>query len=299
MQIKKIGIAGAGTMGHGIAQVCAQAGFSVVLRDVDGAKLEKQLSRVAAVFDKLVEKQKMTADDKAKALGNIKITTEIADFKDCDLVIEAIFENAAKKLELIDSLNKVMRDDAIFASNTSSISLTLLAARYKKPVNAVGMHFFNPVPLMKLVEVISAAQTATETEQAVFALAERLGKTPAKVKDVAGFAVNRVLIPMMNEAIFAVYEGVADVESLDRCVQLGANHPMGPLTLADFVGLDVLLDVLEVFQRELGAERYRQCPLLKKLVEAGHLGRKSGKGFYDYTAKDKVTVNDAVTRFRS
>lgn len=298
MEIKKIGVAGAGTMGHGIAQICAQSGFTVVLRDVDMTKLEKQLGRIAQSYDKLIEKQKITADDKIKALARIKITTNMGDFSDCDLVIEAIFENAAKKLELIDELNKVMRDDAIFASNTSSISLTLLAARYKNPARAMGMHFFNPVPLMKLVEIISAAQTGPETEKAVFALAEKLGKVPAKVKDVAGFAVNRVLIPMMNEAVFAVYEGVADVESLDRCVQLGANHPMGPLTLADFVGLDVLLDVLEVFQRELGAERYRQCPLLKKLVEAGHIGRKSGKGFYDYTVNPPV-VNDAVKRFRA
>lgn len=298
MSIQKIGIAGAGTMGHGIAQVCAQSGFSVVLRDVSREKLEKQLGRIAAVFDKLIEKQKMTAQGKAEALGRITISTEIKAFADCDLVIEAIFENAAKKLELIDELNKVMKDSAIFASNTSSISLTLLATRYKNPANAIGMHFFNPVPLMKLVEVISALQTSPETEQAVFALAEKLGKSPAKVRDVAGFAVNRVLIPMMNEAVFAVYEGVADIESLDRCVQLGANHPMGPLTLADFVGLDVLLDVLDVFQKELGPERYRQCPLLKKLVEAGHLGRKSGKGFYDYTT-NPVTVNEAVKRFRS
>jgi 3-hydroxybutyryl-CoA dehydrogenase len=298
MSIQKIGIAGAGTMGHGIAQVCAQSGFSVVLRDVSREKLEKQLGRIAAVFDKLIEKQKMTAQGKAEALGRITISTEIKAFADCDLVVEAIFENAAKKLELIDELNKVMKDSAIFASNTSSISLTLLATRYKNPANAIGMHFFNPVPLMKLVEVISALQTSPETEQAVFALAEKLGKSPAKVRDVAGFAVNRVLIPMMNEAVFAVYEGVADIDSLDRCVQLGANHPMGPLTLADFVGLDVLLDVLDVFQKELGPERYRQCPLLKKLVEAGHLGRKSGKGFYDYTT-NPVTVNEAVKRFRS
>lgn len=298
MEIKKIGVAGAGTMGHGIAQICAQSGFNVVLRDVSREKLDKQLGRIAAGFDKLVEKQKMTADAKASALSRITVTTEIKDFASCDLVIEAIFENAAKKLELIDELNKVMKDGAIFASNTSSISLTLLATRYKNPANAIGMHFFNPVPLMKLVEVISALQTSAATENAVLGLAEKLGKSPAKVRDVAGFAVNRVLIPMMNEAVFAVYEGVADVESLDRCVQLGANHPMGPLTLADFVGLDVLLDVLDVFQRELGPERYRQCPLLKKLVEAGHLGRKSGKGFYDYTT-NPVTVNEAVKRFRS
>lgn len=298
MDIKKIGIAGAGTMGHGIAQVCAQAGYQVVLRDINLPKIDKQVVRIGTGFDKLVEKQKMTADEKAKAMSRIQATTNLNDFRDCDLVIEAIFENAAKKLELIGELNEIVGDHCIFASNTSSISLSLLAARYKNPAKAIGMHFFNPVPLMKLVEVISAVQTAPETEQTIFALAEKLGKVPARVKDVAGFAVNRVLIPMINEAIFALYEGVADAENLDRCVQLGANHPMGPLTLADFVGLDVLLDVLEVFQRELGPDRYRPCPLLRKLVEAGHFGRKTGKGIFDYSNKDKVVTNEAVVRFR-
>jgi 3-hydroxybutyryl-CoA dehydrogenase len=281
--VKKIGILGAGTMGHGIALIAAQAGFDVVLVDVSQKTIEKQVDRIKKGFDKLVEKQKISADDKSQAVSRIKPSTSVQDVKDCDYVIEAITENIEKKRELVQSLNEVLSDTAILASNTSSISLTLLASYFKKPQNVVGMHFFNPVPVMKLVEIISALQTSKETESTAYALAEKLGKVPARVKDCAGFAVNRILIPMINEAAYALYEGVADAKTIDTCMQLGANHPMGPLTLADFVGLDVLVGALEVFQRDLGQERYKVCPLLRKLVEAGHLGRKTGKGFFDYT----------------
>jgi 3-hydroxybutyryl-CoA dehydrogenase len=281
--VKTIGIIGAGTMGHGIALVAAQGGFDVVLVDVSQKTIEKQVDRIKKGLEKLVEKQKISLQDKDQAVNRIKASISLADVKGCDLVIEAITENIEKKRELLSALNEVMSDTAILASNTSSISLTLLASFYKKPQNVVGMHFFNPVPVMKLVEIISALQTSKETETTTFALAEKLGKVPARVKDSAGFAVNRILIPMINEAAFALYEGVADAKTIDTCMQLGANHPMGPLTLADFVGLDVLVGALEVFQRDLGQERYKVCPLLRKLVEAGHLGRKTGKGFFDYT----------------
>lgn len=281
-EIKMVGIIGAGTMGHGIAQVAAQAGYHVILRDINSQKLTKQVDKIAASLAKLVEKQKITEVDKKDALARIKTTQTLDDLAPCHLVIEAITENIDNKVALMSELNQILSDTCLVASNTSSISLTLLASKYKKPGNVVGMHFFNPVPVMKLVEIISALQTAPETESVAFAVAEKLGKSPARIKDIAGFAVNRILIPMLNEAMYALYEGVADAKTIDMAMQLGTNQPMGPLTLADFVGLDVLLGVMEVFQRDLSPERYRPCPLLRKLVEAGHLGRKTGRGFFEY-----------------
>ena len=283
--IKTVGVVGAGAMGHGIAQVCAQAGYHIILRDIDAQKLTKQVGKIEAGFAKLVEKQKMTELDKKDSLARIKTTQNLKDLAPCDLVIEAITEKIDSKVALVMELSQVLSDTCILASNTSSISLTLLASKYKKPQNMIGMHFFNPVPVMKLVEIISALQTSPDVESTAFAIAEKLGKTPAKVKDIAGFVVNRILLPMLNEAMYALYEGVADAKTIDMAMQLGTNHPMGPLTLADFVGLDVLLGVMEVFQRDLSPERYRPCPLLRKLVEAGHLGRKTGRGFFDYSAK--------------
>lgn len=280
--INKIAVIGAGTMGHGIAQVAAQSGYDVVLRDVKEDKLKKQFGKIEASLSKLVEKQKITDADKTTTIKHIQPTTDLSLAKDCDLVIEAITECVNEKSSLLVELSQILRDDALVATNTSSISVTLLAAKYKNPKNVIGMHFFNPVPVMKLVEVIPALQTQAETVATVTMVCEKLGKTACQVRDIAGFAVNRILVPMLNEAAYALYEGIADAKTIDTTMKLGANHPMGPLELADFVGLDVLLAVLEVYQKNLDPTRYKPCPLLRKLVEAGHLGRKTGRGFFEY-----------------
>ncbi len=284
-EIKKIGIIGTGTMGHGIAQVAAQSGFQVVTKDVSEDKTKKAVQKIEGSLSKLVEKQKIAADVKDHTLKNINVVGDLSAFKDCDLIIEAITENPQAKQDLFRQLNEVLKPGAIVATNTSSISITLLASGLKDPSKFVGMHFFNPVPVMKLVEIIAGIQTSEETLKAVTDVSVKLGKTPARVKDSAGFAVNRILIPMINEAVYALYEGVADAKAIDTVMQLGANHPMGPLTLADFVGLDVLLAALEVMQNDLGEAKYQPCPLLRKMVEAGYLGRKTGRGFFDYTQK--------------
>lgn len=285
MVIQKIGVIGTGTMGHGIAQVAAQSGYQCFIIDTSDELVKKAVSKIDSSLSKLVEKQKIEASVKENTVKNITVVTDLTAFKECDLIIEAITENTEKKQKIFKQLGEIIKPDTIVASNTSSISITLLAAGLKNPANFVGMHFFNPVPLMKLVEIIAGLQTSEETIKAVTEVAQKLGKTPARVKDSAGFAVNRILIPMINEAIYALYEGVADAKTIDVVMQLGANHPMGPLTLADFVGLDVLLAALEVMQSDLGEAKYQPCPLLRKMVEAGYLGRKSGRGFFDYRQK--------------
>ena len=282
MEIRKVGVVGAGTMGNGIAHIFARSGFSVVLCDIEPRFLDRGLVAITKNLDREVAKGKITAEQKAAALGRIYAVTDRAAFSDCDFVVEAASEKFDIKQEVFRDLDRICRPEVILSSNTSSISITKLAAITQRPAQVVGMHFFNPVPVMKLVEVIRGLQTTNETFALVRDLALKLEKTPVEVNDAPGFVSNRVLMPLLNEAMFAVMEGVATPEAVDQVFKLGMAHPMGPLTLADFIGLDVCLDIMRVMLDGLGDPKYRPCPLLNKMVDAGWLGRKSGRGFYQY-----------------
>ncbi len=280
--MKQIVVIGAGTMGNGIAHTAAASGFDVTLIDVAEAFLERGMTAISSNLQRGVDKGKMTAEEKQQVLGRIRATSDVNAAADADIVIEAIIENLAAKTQLFEKLDALTRPDCILASNTSSISITKIAAATKRPDKVIGMHFMNPVPVMTLVEVIRGIATSDETYGRVEALSKQMGKTAIEVNDYPGFISNRVLMPMINEAIFALFEGVATAESIDGVMKLGMNHPMGPLTLADFIGLDVCLAILRVLEDGFGDPKYRPCPLLVKMVDAGWLGRKSGRGFYDY-----------------
>ncbi|MBP9219008.1 MAG: 3-hydroxybutyryl-CoA dehydrogenase [Sterolibacterium sp.] len=282
MSINTVGVIGAGTMGGGIAQSCAAAGLDVVMLDIREEAVQRGLASIDGSLERLVKKDKLTATEKAATLARIRGTTRQEDFAACDLVIEAATENLDLKLRLLKEVEGRLKAGALLASNTSSISITRLAAVVQVGERFIGMHFFNPVPVMALVEVIRGLQTSDATHDAVVALAQRLGKTPISVKNNPGFVVNRILCPMINEAIFVLAEGLASAEGIDNGMKLGCNHPIGPLALADMVGLDILLAVMEVFYSQFNDPKYRPAPLLREMVDAGYLGRKSGRGFYRY-----------------
>jgi 3-hydroxybutyryl-CoA dehydrogenase len=281
-QIKKVAVLGAGTMGNGIAHVFARAGYSVILRDVEARFLERGLETIGKNLDREVKKEKITAADKPITLSRIQPTTEVSALADADFAIEAVPEQLELKIRLLKDVDAALKPGVILASNTSSISITQLAAQTSRPEKFIGMHFMNPVPVMALVEVIRGLATSDDTFQTTTLLCEKLEKKPVAVNDAPGFVSNRVLMPLINEAAFAVMEGVATPEAVDAVMKMGMNHPMGPLELADFIGLDVCVNILEVLQSGFGDPKYRACPLLRKYVAAGWLGRKSGRGFYKY-----------------
>lgn len=282
MKLETIGIVGAGQMGAGIAQVCAAAGMRVVLNDVDARALERGIEKLSAGLDRLVSKATLTAEQAAQAMARVKASAEPSPLAACDIVIEAATENVRIKQRILRELDEIVRPDAVMATNTSSVSITQLAATLADPSRFVGMHFFNPVPAMALVEVIRGMQTSDAAYDTTVALAERLGKSAIQVKNAPGFVVNRILVPMINEAVFALQEGLASAEEIDAGMRLGANHPMGPLALADLIGLDTVLSIMDVLQQAFGDTKYRPAPMLKEMVDAGYLGRKAKRGFYSY-----------------